>query len=821
MARVLTDPAASRLHADIVAGSAAEIVRALSEEASAERAPLVQAYVAALRRLESDGSLSRGDRIGALISRIELARLGQARDAVEVDLPEALKLEVRQHVARDDREITDGYERQAVSHRQRLCARIRRLWDDSDALLTSNLARSHSSYYLIGQLGGNARKLGRNDEALDSYEQVVVEEPGPCHPPPMGLLVSNSPDVSYGADPLMVGDHAPAIARRFAMVFDRPASTYLSLLRKKDRRFVWLERRVPPAVSSRIQPSSFHGLVEQTEPRRIYHFGSITSTVIGFTNIDNKGLDGLELAYDELLRGEDGYVIMQVDGLGQLRPSVDFPRVDPVHGHDLVLTLDIDYQSIAEDEIRKGVERTKALGGLVVMLDPRTGEILAMVSTPSFDPSKGIAGPPPKNRIITDMFEPGSVFKVVTASAALEREVVTPEKRFDAEGGRYVVHLPGGKTRPITDAHPYGILTFREAVELSSNIVFAKVSDLVGVETMYTTARKFGFGTKTGIELPGEVSGQLKKPTEWSGTTLNTMAYGYEVGVTPMQIACAYGAIANGGVLMKPFLIRRVLHGTEVEVEEVHPQEVRRVVSRATADTLLNLLEGVVDRGTGKTARLPGLRIAGKTGTANRYQDGRYASGNNTASFVGILPADDPRLVCLVMLDRPSATGYTGGAASAPIFREIASRIAAISDRFCPEAHEPEGELPRAAVPDVASLMMENANQMLEEAGFSVAVEGNGEIVARQIPRGGVLLERGSTVTLVTGPGTDAETGVAIVPDLRDLSIRRALTSVAVHRLEARVNGSGRVVSQRPRPGERVRPGTAIVLDCRPPGSAL
>ena len=281
-----------------------------------------------------------------------------------------------------------------------------------------------------------------------------------------------------------------------------------------------------------------------------------------------EGLDGLELAYDDILRGEDGYVVMQVDGLGHLRPSVDFPRVDPVHGYDLILTLDIDYQSIAEEELRKGVERTKAVGGLVVMLDPRTGEVLAMVNTRSLDPSDDRAGSPPKNRIITDMFEPGSVFKVVTASAALEREAVTLDQTFDAEGGRYLVHLPGGRTRLITDAHPYGIVTFREAIEVSSNIVFAKVSDLIGVEAMYTTARKFGFGTKTGIELPGEVSGQLKKPTEWSGTTLNTMAYGYEVGVTPMQIACAYGAIANGGVLMRPFLVRRVLHGTEGEVEE-------------------------------------------------------------------------------------------------------------------------------------------------------------------------------------------------------------------------------------------------------------
>jgi len=636
------------------------------------------------------------------------------------------------------------------------------------------------------------------------------------------LLASNLPELSYGADPVMIGDQASAVARRFAMTFDRPASAYLKLLEKTDRRFVWLERRVPRSAAARIQAASFPGLVECTEPRRTYHFGSVTSTVVGFTNIDNRGLDGLELAFDDLLRGQDGYVIMQRDGLGRKHPSVDFPRVDPVNGNDLVLTLDIDYQSVADEELRKGIELTKAQGGVVIMLDPRSGEILAMVSTPSHDPQSEVTGTPPKNRAITDMVEPGSVFKVVTAAAALERGAVGLDQTFDAENGRYLVQLGGGKTRPITDTHPHERLSFREAVEVSSNIVFAKMSDLIGVEAMYTTARKFGFGTKTGIELPGEVSGQLKRPTEWSGTTLNTMAYGYEVGVTPMQLACAYAAVANGGVLMQPHLVRAVLRGPEREAEEVPVQEVRRVISSATADTLLRLFEGVVERGTGKAARVPGLRIAGKTGTANRYQDGRYASGSNTASFVGMIPADHPRLVCLVMLDRPSATGYTGGSASAPIFKQIVSRIAAISDRFAPRGGETDTELPRAAVPDVVSLGLEQAQRVLEGAGFPSQTQGDGEIVASQMPRPGELLERGSTVRLATVPDTQAS--IAVVPDLRRLSIRRALASIAVHRLEARVNGSGRVVSQHPGPGERVRPGTAIVLECRPPlisGSAL
>jgi cell division protein FtsI (penicillin-binding protein 3) len=355
------------------------------------------------------------------------------------------------------------------------------------------------------------------------------------------ILVSNAMYVSFAADPKMMGKDAPAIAKRFAQAFGKPASTYLEKLATPNKHFVWLERRVKPEIAESIDPNDFEGVIKLNEPKRVYHYGHVGGQLIGFTDVDNNGLSGIELEFDQHLRGTNGYVVMQRDGLGRKRPSVDYPRVDPVNGNSLVLTIDLDYQSIAEEEIRKGVERNKAESGLIVMMDPVSGEILAMANYPTIDPNNisRTGQMQMKNRAVADMFEPGSVFKVVTASAALERHLVKPEQRFSAEHGTYVVNLPGGKKRVITDTHEYAVLTFQEAMENSSNIVMAKVSDVIGAEVFYTMARNFGFGIATGVDLPGEVGGELKKPNTWSGITLNSMAYGYEVGVTPLQIAAA------------------------------------------------------------------------------------------------------------------------------------------------------------------------------------------------------------------------------------------------------------------------------------------
>jgi cell division protein FtsI (penicillin-binding protein 3) len=632
------------------------------------------------------------------------------------------------------------------------------------------------------------------------------------------LLVSNTMTVSLAADPKLLGTETRGLAVRMAHVFDRPSSFYLDRL-DGAKRFVYLERRISPQLAHQVKPADFEGVVQLEEPRRLYHYGQLAGQLVGVTDVDNNGLSGLELECNAILQGRNGFMVMQRDALGRRRTSVEYPRVDPVNGHSIVLTIDVSYQAIAEEELRKGVERADADGGIVVMLDPATGEVLAMVNYPSADPNNPTQlGPEAlRNRAIMDMFEPGSVFKVVTASAALQDHLVAPGAKYYAENGLYRVPIGRGKTRPITDDHPYGTLTFREAMEVSSNIVMAKISNVIGPERLYTMARNYGFGNETGIDLPAEVRGELKRPDEWSGTTLNSMAFGYEVGVTPIQIACAYAAVANHGVLMRPFVIRRVVDDRGTVLTQTRPEVIRTVLSRATADTLTSFLEGVVTRGTGVGARLAGVSVAGKTGTSRKYIDGKYETGNYTASFVGFFPADDPKVVCLVMLDHPRVGGYTGGSASAPIFHGIAEKIYATSARFAPKQNVrlASGEF---VVPDVTMLTVDAARAILTGQGFDVSVEGTGAIVTKEIPEQGSHIEKGGDVRLVANGGKPGalQAGLTVVPDLRGLTMRRALNRLATNQLDGQLRGSGIVSAQSPAAGTQVRPGSRVLVRCVP-----
>ena len=632
------------------------------------------------------------------------------------------------------------------------------------------------------------------------------------------LLVSNTMTVSLAADPKLLGSDEGALVARLTKVFNHPRQYYAEKL-DDGKRFVWLERRVSSQTAREVTAANLDGLIQLEEPRRLYHYEQVAGQVIGLTDIDNKGLSGLELECNDVLQGRDGYMIMRRDALGHRRPSVDNPRVDPVNGRSIVLTIDVSYQAIAEEELRKGVERAKADGGIVVMLDPATGEILAMASLPGMDPNDPASATleSMKNRAIMDMFEPGSVFKVVTASAALEHHLVSPDQKFSAENGEYHVAMGRGKTRLISDTHPYAELTFREALEVSSNIVFAKISNIIGAERLYTMARNYGFGIETGIDLPAEIRGELKRPDEWSGATLNSMAYGYEVGVTPIQIACAYAAVANNGTLMKPYLIREVLDDRGQVLAEKRPEVIRTVVSKETAKMLTSFFEGVVQRGTGVGAKLTGVAVAGKTGTSRRYVDGRYETGNFTASFVGFFPADDPRVVCLVMLDHPRIGGYTGGTQSAPIFKEIAQKIYATSARF---ERRDNAALAGSGVvvPDVTMLTVDAARAILTGQGYDVSVEGGGDIVTKERPDPGTHVEKGSDVRLIANGGKAAtvQAGMTVVPDLHGLSMRRAMNRLATNQLDGQLVGSGVVSAQSPSPGTQVRPGSRVLVRCAP-----
>jgi cell division protein FtsI (penicillin-binding protein 3) len=634
------------------------------------------------------------------------------------------------------------------------------------------------------------------------------------------VLASNTLLVSYAADPKIVGDGAPGIARKFSRVFGKSESFYLEKLHSQ-KRFVWLERHVLPEVARSLNARQLEGVVELAEPKRLYQYDEIGGQAVGCTNIDNVGISGIEYAFDRQLKGVDGFVIMQRDGLGRKRPSFDYPRRDPVSGHSVTLTIDIGYQSIVEEELKRGVVRTKADAGLAVMMQPATGEILAMAHYPSVNPNSldGVEMSVLKARTVTDMIEPGSVFKIVTAAAALEDKLVKPDQLFNAEHGKYKVPLNNGKFRLITDTHENGILTFQQGMELSSNIVMAKVSDIIGAERLYTQARNFGFGMSTGIELPGEASGDMKRPVEWSLASLNSIAYGYEVGVTPLQIAAAYAAVANGGVLMKPYILANEKNEVGEIVRLGQPAIIRRVVSPETAGMLKTFFVGAVEHGTGQPAKIPGTTIAGKTGTSRKYVNGEYQSGIYNASFVGFFPAEKPEFVCLVFLENPKILGYTGAVASAPIFRAIAERIINNAGVFSKArvTATVNPETLRISLPDVRNLRLSTARQMLEEAGARIHVTGTGDVVLHQTPEPGTILSVRDIVQLVTN--TERPSAVLQgmhVPDLRGMSLRRAINRLTADHLDVIVVGTGIVRKQFPEAGTPGSQGMKITLVCEP-----
>jgi cell division protein FtsI/penicillin-binding protein 2 len=641
-------------------------------------------------------------------------------------------------------------------------------------------------------------------------------------------IVSNTRFVSFAADPKIVGDSIDRVAETFSRVFDKPQSYYSEKLRETgadEKRFVWLERRVRPEIARRIEAAKLTGIVTMNEPKRLYHYDELASALLGFTNIDNTGIAGLELQYDDQMKGVNGSVVMQRDGLGRVRPSADYPRREPVNGCNLYLTIDVMVQAIVDEELKHGVETNKADGGLAVVLNPKTGEILALSVYPSVSPNNIRITDIPlmRNRVISDVFEPGSVFKIVTATAAYESNLVTPGMGFDAEHGKMKVALGGNKFRIITDSHDFDRLNFQEALEMSSNIVFAKVGKMVGGERLYRQARRYGFGMITGVDLPGEVRGIVKKPSDhdWSGTTLQTMSYGYEIGATPLQIACAYAAAANGGVLMKPYVVSRIQNADGETIKERKPQAIRQVASLRTVDLLSRAFEGVVEHGTGREVYIDGVRIAGKTGTSRKYLDGKYAANNYTASFVGYFPVEDPQIVCLVMMDNPRSRSYYGGSTSGPVFRAIAKRVIATSYKFSRTAiAQMPSSSDTVAVPDVRMIQPALAKKILAGYGLTYQVFGNGQMILKQSPAPGKKLEKGESVSLILNSESIATAdGLMAVPDVRGISIRRAMNRLVADEFEARVQGSGIVQQQIPQPGQRVQIGSSILLVCEPRGS--
>jgi cell division protein FtsI (penicillin-binding protein 3) len=519
--------------------------------------------------------------------------------------------------------------------------------------------------------------------------------------------------------------------------------------------FVWIKRQITPPQAEQIQRLDTKGVEMSYEPNRFYPQGQIAGQLLGFVNRDSEGLEGLELQYNDYIRGEAGSSLVEFDAKrrGMLIRGVEELRFPP--GADLHLTVHSGIQHLAERELETAVVKNRARAGVAIVLEPFTGELLALANYPSFDPnafskqSKERA----RNRAIADSYEPGSTFKTVLAAAALEEGIVGKEDLFYCEMGKY-----GYAGRTIHDTHPHGWLSFAKILQVSSNICFTKVAVKLNKERYYRYIEKFGFGKVSGVDMPGEVAGILRRHESWAAIDLATHAFGQGIAVTPLQMAMAYAAVANGGFLMRPYVVQRVTGPKGEALLEHHPHVVRRVISEKAARTLAAMLKGVTSEGgTGTLASLEGFDVAGKTGTAQKADPvhGGYSS-KRVASFVGFVPAEEPRLVVLVMVDEPETSAY-GGVVAAPAFGNIARgalRYLAVAPRkptLTPAAAAPvelatrraatKETVPDAAVgsngaPDFLGLSLREAVERARAAKLNVKMHGHGHVIKQQPPPG-------------------------------------------------------------------------------------
>ena len=524
-----------------------------------------------------------------------------------------------------------------------------------------------------------------------------------------------------------------------------------------------------PFTTIEVRPlRGLRGVHLEPVVNRFYPQPDFAQAVIGRVGDDGHGATGLERALDSLLTGQPGSAVVLKDRDG--REYVSPARVikEPVPGADIVLTLDAELQEIAQRALDEAVERTQADGGDVVMLDPSTGEVLAIASRQR----EGAVRP----SAFIDTFEPGSIAKIFAAAALLTHDLVKPDERVSGEGGRYRL-----ARRTIVDEEPLPSLTLADAIRVSSNIAIVKFAARLTRDAQYTSLRDFGFGTPTGIEFPTEAAGRLRPPREWTRPSAASLAMGYEFAVTPIQIAVAYGALANDGLLLQPALIRQVRGPTGRLVYRHRLEPVRRVVTPAVATALRELLRGVVEAGTGTGAALANFSVAAKTGTARRVVRGRYAPGQYTASFVALFPADHPQIVLVVKIDDPRTGSYFAAEAAAPVTRSMLEQALAARDvaldrarlstaapvppapgladddgvvpYVVPWPYRPDTVTPHPfrAVPDVAGRSMRDAVRALHRRGFRVALKGWGA-ARRTAPAAGDSAAAGSVVTLFAGP---------------------------------------------------------------------
>lgn len=597
---------------------------------------------------------------------------------------------------------------------------------------------------------------------------------------------------SFFADPREVVN-VNETARRISSVTGQNREELAGRLREakdSNKKFIWLIRRLDLPSATRLDAMNMDGVYSRKEPKRYYPNDTLAAHVLGFVGTDEIGLSGVEQFYNEKIRGESGKLYLETDAR---RRAFESYEVQPHPGQTVVLTIDQTIQYRTEQALFGAVERSHAKSGTAIVMNPHTGEILALANAPAFDPNQP-AKDSAENRAngaLQNIYEPGSTFKVVAYSAAIEKGVVSPEDKINCQMGQITV-----AGRLIHDHHPFGVLSVSDALAQSSNVGAIKLALLVGNDAMYEFAKRLGFGARTGIDLPGESPGILKALNRWQPSSIGSIAIGQEIGVTPVQMAAAYSVLANGGLLVKPHVVAE-MRSPDGGILFQAKTESRQVLKLETIQALRGMMEGVTLRGTAKKAQVEGYSAAGKTGTAQKIDPKTrgYSATKFIGSFVGYAPASNPAVVIIVVIDEPQGA-YHGGDVAAPVFREIAEQILPELS-VTPDMEIKTGSdlLAQNHQPPPQVLQAEARDSEQREATLPKVATRNFSGRAREVVFA-VATKRG-----------------ALMPDLRGQSVRDVARMCAQLGLRVQARGEGRAIRQNPEPGAEVDSGQTVYVE--------
>ncbi len=590
-----------------------------------------------------------------------------------------------------------------------------------------------------------------------------------------------------------------------------------------------LKRRIEKPEADSVKALNLRGVLVSADTKRFYPNNNFLAQVLGHTNSDGDGLTGVELKYNKELSGTPGVRIAETDRKSMELPNTISEYTEPVDGRDLVLTIDEMIQNFAEKAAAKALEDNKAKAVSIIVMDPKNGDVLAMVNKPDYNPNDPwVEGKTSdelqqmwRNRAVSDTFEPGSIFKVITSTAALETGSVTDNDTFTCTGSFSV----GGRIIHCWKRTGHGTQHFVDILKNSCNVGFAAVGKKVGRETLNEYIQKFGFGKKTGIDLPGEASGIIKKTADITETDLATISFGQTDTVSCIQYLTAFNAVANGGKLITPHLMKEIAHYDEDSGKEIADSKYdstvnsKQILDSAKMSELRGYLEKVVGEGGGSKAFIEGYHIAGKTGTAQKAGPGGYQSGKYIASFTGMAPASDPRITVFISIDEPDPSNYYAGQIAAPVaqqvFNDIFNYLAMKSDAS--GADVARSLLRDVVVPDVRGMTKADAQKVLKEQHLAFDIDSTGPYITDMNPKPGYTVKEGSKITLYTGTAANYNKVVA-VPNIKGLTQERAVQVLNSVGLKASSTGSGMVSGQSIAAGTEVSKGTTVTMDLEPIG---